>query len=128
METNELRKKLNYLIRQREGYEKVIFSRNIILEGVYREFYKVCGRKSCWCYQSDKKHGPYHKIEVIREGKQKVYIVPKSKVTEVIELYNNRKKFLEAESKIKSINDEIYEVIKEIKKSKEKRVDKRWLK
>lgn len=128
MEINELRKKLNYLIRQREGYEKIIFSRNIILEGVYREFYKVCGRKSCWCYKGDKKHGPYHKIEVIREGKQKVYIVPKSKVPEVIELYNNRKEFLEAESKIKSINDEIYEVIKEIKKSKEKRADKRWLK
>ena len=62
-----------------------------------------------------KKHGPYHKIEVIREGKQKVYIIPKSKVPEVIELYNNRKEFLEAESKIKSINEEIYEVIKEIK-------------
>jgi|LFRM01.2.fsa_nt_gb hypothetical protein len=128
MEINELKKKLNYLIKQREKCEKVIFNRDVILEGVYREFYKVCGRKNCWCYQGEKKHGPYHKIEVIREGKQKVYIIPKSKVPEVIELYNNRKEFLEAESKIKSINEEIYEVIKEIKKLKEKRADKRWLK
>ena len=54
MEINELKKKLNYLIKQREKCEKVIFNRDVILEGVYREFYKVCGRKNCWCYQEKK--------------------------------------------------------------------------
>lgn len=127
MQISELRKELNNLIEQRQKYEKIIFNRDILLEGVYREFYKVCGRKSCWCYKGEKKHGPYNKIEVIRNGKQKVYIVPKNKVSEIIELSNNRKEFINAENKIKQINDEIYEVIKEIKKQKEKRVDKKWL-
>lgn len=128
MQISELRKRMNNLIRQRQEYEKIIINRDVLLEGRYREFYKVCGRKSCWCYKGEKKHGPYHKIEVIRDGKQKVYIVPKSKISEVIKLYNNRNKFLNAESKIKSINKEIYNIIEEIKKLKEKRVDKRWLK
>jgi hypothetical protein len=72
--------------------------------------------KAAGCYEGKRKYGPYHKIEVIRDGKQKVYIVHKDKVSQVITLYDNRNKFLNAESKIKSINEEIYKVTKEIKK------------
>lgn len=128
MEISELRKRFNDLIGLRVKYEKIIVNRNVLLEGIYRQFYKTCGRKECHCNTGGEKHGPYQKIEVIRDGKQKVYIIPKNKVLEVIPLDNNRKRFIEAEKKIKEINDEICEIIKEIKKQKEKRVDKRWLK
>lgn len=128
MQISELRKKFNDLIGLRQKYEKVIVNRDVLLEGVYREFYKTCGRKDCHCVTTGEKHGPYHKIEVSRNGKQKVFIVPKGKVSKVIWLHNNRKQFVEAEEKIKKINEEIYEIIKKIKKQKEKRVDKKWLK
>jgi len=128
MQISELRKKFNDLIELRQKYEKIIVNRDVLLEGVYREFYKTCGRKDCHCVTTGDKHGPYHKIEVSRNRKQKVFIVPKGKVSKVIELDNNRKQFIKAEEKIKKINEEIYEIIKEIKKQKEKRVDKRWLK
>jgi len=128
MQISELRKRFNELIELRQKYERIIVNREVLLEGVYREFYKTCGRKDCHCVTTGEKHGPYLKIEVSRNGKQKVFIVPKGKVSKVIWLHNNRKQFIEAEEKIKEINEEIYEIMKKIKKQKEKRVDKKWLK
>lgn len=128
MVISELRKELNDLIKERQKYEQIILNRDVLLEGMYREFYKTCGNKKCFCITEGRKHGPYHKIEVIRDRKQKVYYVPKDKVQMVVSLDDNRIKFNKSFDKIKELNDQIYEVIKKIKKEKEKRVDKRWLK
>ena len=79
MEISELRKRFNDLIELRQKYEKIIVNRDVLLEGIYRQFYKTAEEKNVIVILVAKSMGLIKKLRLSGTGSRRYTLYPKTR-------------------------------------------------
>ncbi len=72
-------KKLNILKLKIEKSIKQMPFFELMFPGDFREVYRKCGKKNCWCFKSQKGH-PFRRITWSEKGKAKTKAIPKNDI------------------------------------------------
>jgi hypothetical protein len=133
---SDIRKKVVELQKAKSRIEKVLLRPLPMVPYALIEHYGECGKKVCRCHQGQL-HGPYWYLSQHREGKTRNIYVPKEKAARIKVLADRYKEYEGKLTRLRAIQLEIMELLKQIEKSAyvppskmnlKKPVEKKWKK
>ena len=118
------RKKLREMMKKLDWLANRCLFKDIIIKGKPFEVYRKCGKLGCKCAKDPRqRHGPYHVVTVVENGRQKQYSLRKNEealwqqVVHYQYQLGKLKKFTEQAEEIASLIEEVIQKrTKEFKK------------
>ena len=111
---HEMLKNLNWLAK------RCLFT-DVIVKGKPHEVYRKCGKPNCKCAKDiNHRHGPYHVVTVVEDGRQKQYSLSRNKEDlwkKVVHYQYQLGKLKEFKEQVEKVSNLIEEVIE--KRTKE---------
>ena len=92
---------------------KEIFQIKLMIPGSFKEVYRKCGKKNCWCQDDTTSGHPYRRITWSENGQVKTKAIPEEDINwikEVTQNYrdfrNKRSDYTKLENRVKKLIDE----------------------
>lgn len=88
-----------------------------MIRGSLVEVWKRCSNRECHCYKKNEKHGPYLFLMEPYEGRHRTRHVRRKDWARVREKAERYRQFQKDMAEIRKINEEIFDILKEIRDS-----------
>jgi len=99
-------RKILKLERERETLMAELLETTRMVRGTFAINYRRCGKKTCWCYESEKGH-PTNRITWTKNAKPGSKIIPKEDVPWIAGMTTNYKRFKKNRQRLRAINEEL---------------------
>lgn len=110
-------KEIDRLKRERSNVFEKMSDHSDCIRGTVTEIYKMCNNKNCECHSTDrKKHGLAYYLSSSHRGKTRMIYLPSRMIKEVKKQTEDYKGMLNLIERISEINNEIFQLKKNIKK------------
>lgn len=118
MDISKLRKEIYLLNLEREKLQNYLVKPRKMIKGSMYTVYRKCGNPNCKCARGEKHEGKY--ISINKEGKTHMTYVRKKDIVRVEKETENYKEYQNQLSRIKKINEKIYNILGQIRDEKVK--------
>jgi hypothetical protein len=121
MDISRFRKRVFILDQERKRLQDLLLRPKEMVYGSFYEIYRRCGNPRCRCAKGDK-----HQAKVLslqEDGKTRLVYVRRSDEIWVGEQAENYRIYQKHMARIRKINEEIFEILKELRDSKLKRYE-----
>ncbi len=124
MDISKLRQKLIFLDKERRLLQKQLILPQKLIGGSVYNMFKKCGNPECYCNDGTK-HGPYLCISINRNNKRKLIFVRKKDEVEVKHKNWKYKQYKKKINRIEKINNQVVEILKQLKEAYEEDYQKK---
>lgn len=116
---SQLRKKIYCFDQERRKIQNSLFKTEEMIYGSFYEIYRKCGNPNCHCHEGEKH--PANCLSVHEGGKTKLIYVRRKDEHWVRKQAEDYQKYQKRMAEIRKINDEIFNLLKQIRDAKLKR-------